>query len=199
MESNIAAANISSDTCRPCTMQHEYIKPSFLKKVKQHIKLYRDQTCGQQPSDLFFHHQLKLHDHFLQQLGQQPGVHLHPEHPLGRWRNLSSQLIPGISLPRLRPLSLMAGLFWTFFTTEGPAGLFMAAAGFFMATRPRPRPLPRPRPPRPRPRPRPARPRPAGPSSSPGSSWPHAAAMAFACLAGEIGGGVLTVASACAA
>lgn len=54
MESNIAAANISSDTCRPCTMQHEYIKPSFLKKMKQHIKLYRDQTCGQQPSDLFF-------------------------------------------------------------------------------------------------------------------------------------------------
>ena len=64
MESNIAAANISSDTCRPCTMQHEYIKPSFLKKMKQHIKLYRDQTCGQQPSDLFFHHQLKPHDHF---------------------------------------------------------------------------------------------------------------------------------------
>ena len=172
MESNIAAANISSDTCRPCTMQHEYIKPSFLKKMKQHIKLYiGTRPVGSSHRTFFFHHQLKLPDHFLQQLGQQPGVHLHPEHPLGRWRNLSSQLIPGISLPRLRPLSLIAGLFWTFFTTEGPAGLFMAAAGFFMATRPRPRPLPRPRPPRPRPRPRPARPRPgAGPSSSRGSS-----------------------------
>ena len=96
------------------------------------------------------------HHPFLQQLGQQPGVHLQPEHPLGRSFSLWSQLNPGISLPRLLVPLCMDGLLMTL----GPcsavlaAGLFMAA-GFFMAPRPRPRPRPLPRPLRPRPRPRP--------------------------------------------
>ena len=82
------------------------------------------------------------HRPFLQQLGQQPGVHLQPEQPLGLCLILWSHDKPGISLPRLLVPLCMDGRLMTL-ATLGPcsavlaAGLFMAAglvipAGLFM-------------------------------------------------------------------